>query len=313
MTRVSVLIPVYNAEPYLAQTIQSVIDQHYQDWEIVILDDCSTDRSYEIALAFAQKDKRIRAVQNEQNLGMMLNWNRGIDLCRNEFFVKLDADDLWHPHILKEAVAIMDQMPAVGLIFTNLIQIDEQGDRIVGGDSQMPDFAANQSFSCVPLVKLGADRMLAFDMLRQGIALIRREIFDKLGIYLEIRSADTEMYFRIGCHYALFGMDQAYYYWRQHRQSDSSLIESEGKRPFYLYQVKNAIIDYYFQQGKITKQERKKSLASTQFLWNKDRIYRARMEKKYGLMLKILGETLWASPMKTLEFYVGRLRENISG
>lgn len=104
MPRISILIPLYNAENFIAQTIESVLQQTFQDWELIILDDCSTDNSYIVAKALETKDSRIKVYKNSHNLGMLGNWNEGIKYCHSEYFAKLDADDLWHHKMLEESM-----------------------------------------------------------------------------------------------------------------------------------------------------------------------------------------------------------------
>ena len=74
--KVSIIIPVYNAEKFIGETIESVISQTYTDWEILILNDRSTDRSYEIIQEYAQKDKRIKTIDSEKNIGVVEGRNR---------------------------------------------------------------------------------------------------------------------------------------------------------------------------------------------------------------------------------------------
>ena len=104
--KVSVAIPVYNGEPYLAEAIESVLAQSYADFELVICDNASTDRTVEIARSYA--DPRIRILQNERNLGFGPNWNRCLDEVRGSYIKILPHDDLLHPRCLAEQVRSLD-------------------------------------------------------------------------------------------------------------------------------------------------------------------------------------------------------------
>lgn len=97
--QVSVLIPMYNAEKYIAQTIESVLSQTFSDFELIILNDCSTDNSKNIALSF--NDKRIRYFENESNLGLPKTRNKLIELSKGDLLAWLDADDLYHNEFLE--------------------------------------------------------------------------------------------------------------------------------------------------------------------------------------------------------------------
>ena len=89
---ITVLMPVYNGEKYLAEAIESILDQTYTDFEFLILDDCSTDKSHEIISSY--KDKRIHFIKNEQNMGQSNTMNIGIKLSKGKFIARLDQDDL---------------------------------------------------------------------------------------------------------------------------------------------------------------------------------------------------------------------------
>ena len=109
MPRLSILIPVYNAEKFISKTIDSVLAQTYNDWELIIVEDKSTDKSFDVIKQYeAQYPEKIKVFQNEANLGMLLNWNTGIDLCKSELFVKLDADDIWLPTLLEKSIAVLE-------------------------------------------------------------------------------------------------------------------------------------------------------------------------------------------------------------
>lgn len=92
---VSVIMPAYNAENYIRDAITSVIDQTIADWELIIVDDCSTDRSYEIAATMALADERIRVLKNEVNSGVAKTRNRGIRYAEGQYIAFLDSDDVW--------------------------------------------------------------------------------------------------------------------------------------------------------------------------------------------------------------------------
>jgi glycosyltransferase involved in cell wall biosynthesis len=104
---VSVLLPAYNAARFVDQTIESVRAQTHADWEIVAVDDASSDDTLEILRAWAARDQRIRVFRNEANRGMTGNWNRCLSEARHELILKLDADDVLQPRALETLVAAM--------------------------------------------------------------------------------------------------------------------------------------------------------------------------------------------------------------
>jgi teichuronic acid biosynthesis glycosyltransferase TuaG len=108
MSKVSVITPAYNAAHYIVDTIRSVQAQTYQDWEMLIVDDCSKDDTYKIALGEAEKDHRIKVFQNRKNSGVAATRNVALDAAQGEYIAFLDSDDLWFPEKLEKQIAFMD-------------------------------------------------------------------------------------------------------------------------------------------------------------------------------------------------------------
>lgn len=104
---VSVIVPVYNAEKFLADTITTVQNQTYKNWELIMVDDCSTDNSVKIITKYLKTDKRIKLYKNSVNLHAALTRNKGIDVSNGRYIAFLDADDLWEPTKLEKQVAFM--------------------------------------------------------------------------------------------------------------------------------------------------------------------------------------------------------------
>ena len=123
---ISVIMPAYNAEKYIAEAIQSVISQTYTNWQLLIIDDCSTDRTAEIAEEFEKSDQRIRVLRNPQNIGVAKTRNRGFDLAKGEWLALLDSDDRWHKEKLEKQLALADNSDA-DIIYCSYALTDENG------------------------------------------------------------------------------------------------------------------------------------------------------------------------------------------
>ena len=119
--KVSVLIPTYNYAGFLDETIQSVLNQTYTDYELIIVDNNSTDNTDEVVQKYLV-EPRIKYHKNPSNLGLVGNWNRCLELASGEYIKFLCADDKFHPKILEKYVTIMDQYSNV-----SLITCDKQG------------------------------------------------------------------------------------------------------------------------------------------------------------------------------------------
>ena len=123
---ISIIIPVYNGAAFLEQTIQSVINQTYQDWELLLVDDCSKDQSLEIIRRFQEKDKRIRLLLQNKNQGAAEARNRGVNEAKGRYIAYLDADDIWKEDKLQQEVEFMQQKNA-SFVFTGYEFADEYG------------------------------------------------------------------------------------------------------------------------------------------------------------------------------------------
>lgn len=127
--RVTVLLAVHNGEPFVREAIGSVLDQTFTDFELLVVDDASTDATVEIVTGFA--DERVRVLRNERNLGQVPSLNRGLLEARGEYVARLDADDVCRPTRLERQTAVLDREPRVGLVGTWMDAIDARG-RLLG-------------------------------------------------------------------------------------------------------------------------------------------------------------------------------------
>lgn len=126
---VSIVTPNYNCGKYIAETIESVRNQTYTNWEMLIVDDCSTDNSVAIAQSYAQKDSRIHVLIQSKNSGAALARNRALDEARGEYIAFLDSDDLWLPEKLEKQVSFM-RANNCDFCFTEYEHIDEDGNSL---------------------------------------------------------------------------------------------------------------------------------------------------------------------------------------
>ncbi len=124
---VSVVTPVYNTEKYLAECIESVLAQTYQNWEYVIVNNCSTDRSLEIAQQYARQDDRIRIYNNEQFLSQMQNWNHAMRQISPEskYCKVVHADDWLFPECIARMVEVAEANPSIGIVSAYRLDEDQ--------------------------------------------------------------------------------------------------------------------------------------------------------------------------------------------
>ena len=106
-SKVSIIVPLYNTKNLLAETIESVLSQTYTNWEMIIVDDCSTDGSYEYAMTFSEKEQRIKVFQLSCNSGPGEARKYGYEKAEREIIAFLDSDDLWMPVKLERQITFM--------------------------------------------------------------------------------------------------------------------------------------------------------------------------------------------------------------
>lgn len=128
MARVSVLMPVYNGEAYLEEAIKSIIGQSYTDWELIVINDGSTDNTKQIIRSF--EDNRIKYYENTENCGLIETLNNGLTLCQNEYIARMDADDIAHPKRLELQVDKMDKDSKLAMCGTAATVINSQKEEI---------------------------------------------------------------------------------------------------------------------------------------------------------------------------------------
>lgn len=180
MKKISVIIPVYKAEKYIAATVQTVLEQTYKNFEILIIDDGSLDQSIEICQQFT--DPRIKIIRQE-NRGLAGARNTGIRHAQGKYLAFLDADDLWLPEKLEKHVEHLENSPDVGISFSRSAFIDEAGCSL--NTYQMPK-----------LKEITAPYLLCRNPIGNGSApVIRREVFEAIRFQDNIHGNEEDFYF----------------------------------------------------------------------------------------------------------------------
>lgn len=124
--RVTVIMPVYNAGAYLRNAVLSIVSQTFSDWELLIIDDGSTDDALDTIVDV--KDERIQVLRNSKNIGLAATLNVGINLARGVYFARMDQDDISYPERLARQVEMLDANPALDLIGVQCLVIDENNE-----------------------------------------------------------------------------------------------------------------------------------------------------------------------------------------
>lgn len=149
---VSIITPNYNSEKFIAETIDSVLSQTYSNWEMIIVDDVSSDKGIEIAQKYINCDDRIKLIKLEKNSGPAVARNRAIEEAKGRYIAFLDADDLWSPKKLETQISFMNKRQC-GLSYTSYNLINEDGVSlgkfIVPGHISYTDLLKTNSIGCL--------------------------------------------------------------------------------------------------------------------------------------------------------------------
>jgi len=128
--KISVILPVYNGEDYLHESISSILNQSFKDFEFIIINDCSKDTSLKIIKEYKKKDKRITLIENKKNIGSTESINKGIKKSSGKYILCFCADDISHPKRLEKEFNYLERNSHIFLVGTSGIYIDENGKEI---------------------------------------------------------------------------------------------------------------------------------------------------------------------------------------
>lgn len=127
--KISVLMSAYNSEKYVAEAIDSILNQTFSDFEFIILNDGSTDKTADIIEQYAKRDKRIQFVNNTKNQGIITVLNQGLAMCQGEYIARMDSDDISLPTRFEKQVKYMDEHPECGVLGTSIIIYDKENNK----------------------------------------------------------------------------------------------------------------------------------------------------------------------------------------
>lgn len=224
--RVSVGLPVYNGEKYLEQAIVSVLDQTYQDFELIISDNASTDRTQEICQVYAAQDNRIRYYRNERNLGAAPNFNRVFELASGEYFKWIASDDAMAPEFISKCIKVLDENPLVVLCFPKVRIIDESGNFI--GDH---NYKADTS-STKPHIRF-RNLIMTPDDAWEVFGLARTEILKKTALHASYPASDLVLLAELALYGQFFEIPEYLLYPRYHADQSINLIPVERDRVIF--------------------------------------------------------------------------------
>lgn len=208
MPLISVIIPAYNQSNYLGQTLDSVKNQSFDDWECIIINDGSTDNTDEIANRYVQYDPRFKYI-HQNNMGLSGARNTGLKLSRGSFICFLDSDDTLTPDMLEKTLAYLDNHPSVDIVYGAWDTIDENGRTL---SKKKGPIKCDNLLSYLILTNLFPVHTL----------LSKRPVFDECGYFdIDLRALeDWDMWLRATCCGFKFGyISDVIAHYRQHASS----------------------------------------------------------------------------------------------
>lgn len=235
---ISVIMPVYNGEKYLASAIESILNQTYDYFELIIINDGSTDNSMDIINNYAKMDNRILVV-SRKNRGLVYTLNEAIKISTGEYIARMDADDISHTLRFEKQVYLLNDNPNLYLVGTDFELIFEEN---VSEDLKQ-EMIKFQEFSNKPI-----PQQRRFDSLLEGYRIlhptwmIRKELFANIGYYKNYNSEDGEFLFRTTvCGYDMDKVNETLFSYRIHNKSKGAIDRREN---LYKKDAINYKLDY---------------------------------------------------------------------
>lgn len=216
---VTVLMPVFNGEKYLAEAIESILHQTFRDFEFLIIDDGSIDGTAEILHRYALQDKRIRLHHHQTNQGLIAALNKGLELARGKFIARMDQDDVSLPERLAKQVDFLETNPEIGVLGT-LVQI--------------MDGSGNISYTWPYFTQHDALRwcLCFFNPIMHPAVMMRREIVERAGGYSSdmVDAEDYDLWRRLSNLTRLSNLPDVLLHLRLHEANVSKVHFSEQQR-----------------------------------------------------------------------------------
>lgn len=232
--KISVIIPVYNGEKYLRETLDSIIHQTFSDFELLLIDDASTDGSFAILNEYANADPRVRVFVNNENKGIAFTTNYGIEQAQGEYIALSDQDDVSFPERLERQVNYLKQHPDIDVLGTQTI-------------STGPDLHGQENVSSYPITPGALRWMQLFGcIIANSTVMMRIEIFIEFGFRYGdfITASDYDMFARLAQVSKLTNLPIPLIYYRRHQNTVSKTYFEVQRQELYdiiRYQALNLI------------------------------------------------------------------------
>ncbi|MFD2247978.1 glycosyltransferase family 2 protein [Pontibacter ruber] len=210
MPGLTVLMPVYNAERFLREAIDSILQQTYKDFDFLLIDDGSTDSSVTIIQSY--QDPRIRFYQNEKNLGISATLNKGIELAETDYIARMDADDVSYPDRLEKQLHYLQTNPDCAMVSSFARIIDEGGQFVRQDRMKSEHFYYNLTFIC---------------WIYHPTVMYRKDSVKEVGMYTATYSEDFELFWQLSRRYRIHTLPATLLDYRETSQSLHQVLKKE--------------------------------------------------------------------------------------
>jgi len=212
--KVTFVVPCYNLAHLLPECINSILTQTYEDFEVLIMDDCSPDATPEVAQSFI--DPRVKHIRNERNLKHLANYNKGINMARGTYVWLISADDcLRKPYVLEQYVTLMDDHPEVGFVFCSAMGLQD------GQETELLDYSNHGAQNTIFDGKQFLMKLLERNGVVSASAMARKDCYEKISLFpLDMPYAgDWYLWSLFSIYYDVAYFSEPMVSYRQHNQS----------------------------------------------------------------------------------------------
>lgn len=234
---ISVVMPAYNAQRHIRQAVESILRQTFTKFELIIINDASTDKTLQIIRSLSKKDIRIKIVNNDMRLDIAGSLNRGIRLARSNIIARMDADDIAVPHRLERQYACITKSEKIAVVGADILIIDASGNHI--GTRKYPR-SSRELKKC----------LFRYSPFAHPVVMLRKNLFEKVGKYNPKYSPteDLDLWFRLGRKYEFVSVPEQLLKYRVYKKSSSH--SALKKLELLVFQIRlQAIKKYGYRPG----------------------------------------------------------------
>lgn len=285
--RVSIGLPVFDGQDFVAEAIDSVLAQTFTDFELIISDNGSTDETSRICQSYAEKDARVHYYRSSQNRGASWNYNRTVELARGSYFRWLAHDDLLDPTLIAKSVAVLDAHPEVVLCFSWVVDIDEDQNVIEVKQSDTMSYVPQPSRRFYTLSELRPSHNC-----EEVFGLIRLDVLKQTKLIANYVDSDRTLLAELGLHGPFYEIPEPLFLHRLH--NDSSVVANPTRQERTLWFDPDAktrlVFPHWRQLGELTAVIRRGPISFGERL----RCYRYMLTWLKRGRVRLWGDITWA-------------------